>query len=155
MKFVKVVLIISIVFFSTGCIEDIANRLKMVDVVYVNFSVVTEENETNIKVINASMGELNKLDAPGFVAPEKFPGIYVKLKQAINVSKPNLLKDISVPNGIDYIGPGNYSFTVQLYENAINETLPVYIYGEIIDNKSMRLGRSITSANLTESGKFI
>lgn len=150
MKLVKVLLIISIAFLFTGCVEDLANRFKMVDVVYVNLSVVTEENKTLIKDIHASKGELNKIQAPGFVAPDKFPGIYIKIKQSINVSKPNLVKDISVPNGINYNGTGNYSFTVQLYENAYNETLPVYIYSEIVDNKSSRLARSIIGVNLTD-----
>jgi hypothetical protein len=150
MKSVKVLLIISIVLLFTGCLEDIANRFEKVDVVYVNLSVVTEENKTLIKNIQASRGELNKLNAPGFVAPDKFPGIYVKIKQSINVSKPNLVKDISVPNGINYNGTGNYSFTVQLYENELNETMPVYIYSEIIDNKSMRPARSIIEVNFTK-----
>ncbi len=150
MKSVKVLLIISIVLLFTGCLEDIANRFEKVDVVYVNLSVVTEENKTVIKDIQASRGELNKLYAPGFVAPDKFPGIYVKIKQAINVSKPNLVKDISVPNGINYNGTGNYSFTVQLYENELNETMPVYIYSEIIDNKSMRPARSIIEVNFSK-----
>lgn len=150
MKIVKVILIISIVLLFTGCIEDIADRLKKVDVVYVNLTVFEEGNETFISVNQATMGELNKLEAPGFVAPEKFPGIYVKLKQASNVSKPLLVNDINVPNGINYNGTGNYSFTVQLYENVLNESMPVYIYSEIIDNKSMRLARSITEVNLTK-----
>ncbi len=150
MKFVKVVLIILVVILFTGCLEDIANRFEKVDVVYVNLSVVTEGNKTMIKDIQATRGELNKVQAPGFVAPDKFPGIYVKIKQSINVSKPELVKDISVPNGINYIGTGNYSFTVQLYENELNETMPVYIYSEIIDNKSMRPARSIIGVNLTK-----
>ncbi|PWB56912.1 MAG: hypothetical protein C3F06_00015 [Candidatus Methanoperedenaceae archaeon] len=150
MKLLKVVLIISMVLLFTGCIENIADRFEKIDVVYVNLTVLTEGNETLITVNRASMGEVNKLNAPGFVVPDKFPGIYIKLKQAINASKPLLVNDISVPNGINYIGSGNYSFTIQLYKNTLNESMPVYIYSEIIDNRSMRLGRSITSVNLTK-----
>lgn len=150
MKYYKLVFLIIIVLLFTGCLEQIANRFEKVDVVYVNLSVTTEENKTVIRDIKAIRGEVTKIDAPGFVVPEKFPGIYVKIKQPINISKPDLVKDVSVPNGINYIGPGNYSFTVQFYKNEFNKTLPVYIYSEIIDNKSMRLARTMTGVNLTE-----
>ncbi len=150
MKFVKVALIIFMVLLFTGCIESISDRFKKVDVVYVNVSVATEENRTIIKTIQANKSEITKIYAPGFVAPSKFPGIYVKIKQSYNMSKPDLIKDISVPNGIDYKGIGNYSFTVQLYENAINKTLPIYVYAEIVDNQSKRLARGMVGVNLTE-----
>lgn len=150
MKLLKIVLIITIVLLSSGCLEDIANRFKKVDVVYVNLSVVMEENNTVIKYTGVSKGELNKIDAPGFVAPEKFPGIFIKIKQSINTSNPDLLKDISVPNGISYNGTGNYSFTVQLYEDTLNESAPIFIYGEILDNKSMRLERSMIGVDLNK-----
>lgn len=120
-----------------------------VDVMYVNLSVVMKDNKTLIQDIEARRGELSRTRAPGFVAPEKFPGIYIKIKQAINISKPDTLKDISVPNGKFYNGTGNYSFTVQLYENALNETQPLYIYSEIIDNQSRRPARTMISINLT------
>ncbi len=74
----------------------------------------------------------------------------IKIKQSINISKPDLVKDVSVPNGINYNGPGNYSFTVQFYKEEFNKTIPIYIYSEIIDNKSMRITRTITGVNLTE-----
>ncbi len=149
MKYYKLVFLIIIVLLFTGCLEQIANRFEKVDVVYVNLSVTTEENKTVIRDIKAFRGEVTKIDAPGFVAPEKFPGIYVKIKQVINISKPDLLKDVSVPNGINYNGPGNYSFTVQLYKDEFNKTQPIYIYSEIIDNKSMRLARTMIGVNLT------
>lgn len=149
MKYVKIVFLIMIVLLSTGCIEEFASRFKTVDVVYVNLSVITEENKTVIRDIKAVRGEVSKMYAPGFVAPEKFPGIYVKIKQSINMSKPDLVKDVSVPNGVSYNGSGNYSFTVQLYENEFNKSQPFYIYSEIIDNNSMRLARTIFGVNST------
>lgn len=152
MKFIKMVFLIMVILLFTGCIEDIARRFEKVDVVYVNLSVAQEENRTVIKDIKAVKGEIPKINEPGFVAPEKFPGIYIKLKQSINASKPDLVKDVSVPNGISYTGPGNYSFTIQLYENEFNISMPLYIYSEIVDNKSMRLGRTIIGVNLTEEG---
>lgn len=150
MKSVKIVLIILMVLLFTGCIEGISDRFKKVDVVYVNLSVVTEENKTVIKDVQTSKSEITKIYAPGFVAPDKFPGIYVKIKQSYNMSKPDLIKDIGVPNGINYNGTGNYSFTVQLYENSLNKTLPIYVYAEIVDNQSIRLARTMVGFNLTE-----
>lgn len=150
MKYLKVVLLILTVLLFSGCIEEITGRFMKVDVMYVNLSVVNEDNKTLIKDIQAKRGELPKINSPGFVAPDKFPGIYVKIKQPYNISKPDLVKDVGVPNGLDFNGTGNYSFTVQLYENEFNKTLPVYIYSEIIDNKSQRLARTIIGINLTE-----
>lgn len=149
MKSAKGVLLILMVLLFTGCIEQISDRFKKVDVVYVNLSVVTEENMTVIRDIQANKSELTRIYAPGFVAPERFPGIYVKIKQSYNISKPDLIKDISVPNGINYNGTGNYSFTVQLYENELNKTLPIYIYVEIVDNESKRPARTMIGVNLT------
>ncbi|HWQ95855.1 MAG TPA: hypothetical protein VN368_00640 [Candidatus Methylomirabilis sp.] len=149
MKYVKAVFLIMIILLFTGCIEQIVSRFQKVDVIYVNLSVITEENKTLITDMKATRGEVTKINAPGFVAPDKFPGIYVKIKQSINTSKPELVKDVSVPNGIPYIGPGNYSFTVQLFENEYNKTLPIFVYSEIIDNKSMRLARNIFGFNST------
>jgi len=150
MKYVKVVFLIMIVLLFSGCIEQITSRFQKVDVVYVNLSVVTEENKTLITDMKATRGEVTKIQAPGFVAPDKFPGIYVKIKQSINTSNPGLVKDVSVPNGIPYNGPGTYSFTVQLYENEYNKTQPIFVYSEIVDNKSMRLARNIIGVNSTE-----
>jgi len=150
MKYVKVVLLIMVALLFTGCIEQITSRFQKVDVVYVNLSVVTEENKTLITDMKATRGEVTKINAPGFVAPDKFPGIYVKIKQSINTSKPDLVKDVSIPNGIPYIGPGPYSFTVQLFETEYNKTQPIFVYSEIIDNKSMRLARNIIGVNATE-----
>jgi hypothetical protein len=150
MKYFNVVLLILTVLLFSGCLDEITGKFMKVDVVYVNLSVVNESNKTLIKDIKAKMGELPKINSPGVVSPEKFPGIYVKIKQPYNMSKQDLVKDISVPNGLDYNGTGNYSFTVQLYENAFNKTLPVYIYSEIIDNKSNRLARTIIGVNSTE-----
>ena len=148
MKYLNAVFFILVVIFFSGCLEEITGK---VDVVFVNVSVVNEDNKTVINNIEAKKGVVPKINAPGFVAPDKFPGIYIKIKQPINISSnPYLLKDVSVPNGLDFKGAGTYTFTVQLFENELNQTQPVTIYTEIIDNKSKRLARTFIDTNLTD-----
>jgi hypothetical protein len=144
------ILMILILLFS-GCLDKIQSGFQQVQVVYVNVNVTSQDNGTVIQNITAKGGEVSKIKAPGAVLPEKFPAIYAEILQEYNLSKPGTitLTTISLSNGLDYTGPGNYSFMVQLLENTLNKSKPIYVYSEITTNKT-RLARAEIEANWTE-----
>lgn len=148
MRYGKAVILILIVLLFSGCIEEITARFQKVQVVYANVSVVMKENQTVIQSIEAKGSEVTLIDAPGVVSPGKFPAIYVEVLQVYNNTK--ALKVISLPNGQVYNGPGNYSFTVQLFEGSLNNSQPINVYSEIQQNMTRRLTRQSAWFNWTE-----
>jgi hypothetical protein len=144
---VIIFILISLVF--SGCIENITSGFQRVQVVYVNLSVVSQDNRTIIQYIHARGGEVSKLNAPGAVLPDKFPSIYAEILQQYNASKSATLQTISLTNGQEYTGPGNYSFTIHLLENTLNKSQPIFVYAEIDTDKTI-ISRTEVKLNWTE-----
>jgi hypothetical protein len=133
----------------SGCIENISDRFQKVQVVYVNVTVGSVNNTSVIQYITAKGGEVSKIYAPGAVLPEKFPAIYTDILQIYNISRPQNQKIISLPNGQEFTGDGNYSFTIHLLENSLNKSQPIFIYTEITTNRT-RIAAAKIMANWTE-----
>ena len=149
MRYGQVVILIFIAILFSGCLENITARFQNVDVVYVNVSVIEQDNRTIIQDIEAKGGTLNKLKAPGWAIPEKQPAIFVSILQLYNISMPGTFTGISVSNGIEYNGAGNYSFTISLFENVLDRNQPIRVYSEILSNNT-RVVRESKMFNWTE-----
>jgi len=148
MRYKKVLLLIFIALVFSGCIVN--EIIPKVDVVHINVSVAVQDNKTVITGIEAKGETLSKLNSPGIIFPEKFPAIYAEVLQVYGVSKPAALRSISRPNGQIFKGPGNYSFTVELYEKAINKSQPIIVYSEIADNSGLKITSARLGINWTE-----
>lgn len=149
MKLKIVCMLISVTLLFSGCIGNITDRFQKVQVVNVNVTVGSVNNTSVIQHITAKGGEVSKLYAPGAVLPEKFPAIYTEIMQVYNISKPLNQKIISLPNGQEFTGDGNYSFTVQLLENSLNKSQPIFVYSEISTDKT-RIATAKVLVNWTE-----
>lgn len=148
MRYKKVLILIFIALVFSGCIGN--EIIPKVDVVHVNVTVAVQDNKTVITGIEAKGGELLKLYAPGNIFPERFPAIYAEVLQVYNVSKPIALKSISRPNGQTFKGQGNYSFTVELLEKAVNKSQPIIVYSEILDERGYKVTSARIGVNWTE-----
>jgi len=149
MRYGQVVILIFIAILFSGCLENITARFQNVDVVYVNVSVIEQDNRTIIQDIEAKGGTLNKLKAPGWAIPKKQPAIYIEILQLYNISMPDTFTSISPSNGLEYTGAGNYSFTISLFENVLDRNQPIRVYSEIVSNNT-RVARESKMFNLTE-----
>jgi len=149
MRYGQVVILIFIAILFSGCLENITARFQNVDVVYVNVSVIEQDNRTIIQDIEAKGGTLNKLKAPGWAIPKKQPAIYIEILQLYNISKPDTFTSISASNGLEYTGAGNYSFTISLFENVLDRNQPIRVYSEILSNNT-RVARESKMFNWTE-----
>lgn len=150
MKYSRIIFCIIIILFFSGCIEEITARFQKVEVVYVNVSVAVEGNTTLITNIDTRGAEMTKLYAPGMVIPEKFPAIYAEVLQEYNASKPGPLTVISAPNGLEYTGPKNYSFIVQIFgDKKVNRSQPLFLYNEILGTDGKRIAKAMARFNWT------
>ncbi len=147
MKYKIFLLLIFIVVSFSGCLEQVKSNFEKVDVVHVKVGVAEKDNKTSIQSIEAKGGEMLRIQAPGFEFAQKFPAINVEVLQQYMESKGR--KSISMPNGQSYTGPGNYSFTVRLYDNALNKSRPLVIYSEVSNTTSIYT-RAYNSINWTD-----
>lgn len=148
MKFKKVYMLIFVTLLFSGCIENMTGRYLKVPVVYVNVKVGSENNTFFIQDITAKGGEISKFNY-GAVLPKKFPAIYVEILQIYNESKYGALKTISLSNGQEFKGTGNYSFNVTLMGNSLNKSQPIFVYSEISTNRT-RIARAEVKVNWSE-----
>lgn len=150
MKYKKMFMLLFLVLIFSGCIDEIAERVQQVQVVFVNVTVGEENNTSIIQNITAKGGMIPKLYAPGNVFPEKFPAIFAEVLQPYNVSNPRTFRTISMSNGQPFNGSGTYTFTVQLSENSLNKSQPISVYSEILDTQSKRPSRARVLLDWTE-----
>lgn len=150
MRYKKVIMLIFLILIFSGCVDQIADRFKQVQVVFVNVTVGEVNNTPIIQNITAKGGMIPKLYAPGNVFPNQFPAIFAEVLQEYNVSKPGTFRTISMSSGQPFNGSGTYTFTVQLVENALNKSQPISVYSEILDNQSKRPSRARVFVDWTE-----
>lgn len=150
MKYKKIFILMFLMLVFSGCVDQIADRFKQVQVVNVTITVGEENNTPNIQNITGIGEMIPKLYAPGNVFPNKFPAIFAEVLQVYNVSNPRTYRTISMSNGQPFNGSGTYTFTVQLNENVLNKSQPIVIYSEILDNQSKRPSRARVLLDWTE-----
>ncbi len=117
------IIILMFALLASGCLESIGAK---VPVLYANVTVEGDANGTKmvIRSIEASTGEVPKLQAQVEQLPKNFPAVYVNIVQS--------MMPLAYQTGQDYVGPGVYRFTVGI-KSEVNRSLPMAISAEAIN----------------------